>query len=71
MNTNTDTIHGHPLSEDGITCVFFAQCPGNSDVDLYRSVYATALETVGDASRARRMAEAYFQGRLTAAMLAR
>ncbi len=58
------TIHGHPLSEDGITCVYFAQCEANTETAIYRSVYATALETTGDAARAKRATEAYMSGRL-------
>jgi hypothetical protein len=68
MNNTTaaNTIHGHPISEDGRTCVFFAQCPANSDLDLYLSTYEIALTHGIGEQRARRCAEAYMAGRIGA-----
>lgn len=60
----TELLHGHPADSDGLTCVFFARCPENSDIALYRSVYAGALHL--GKKRARAMAEAYMSGRMGA-----
>ncbi len=62
--TATKSTCGHPMSDDELTCVFFAQCSGNSDIELYRSTFATALENTGSATTARRCAEAYMAGRI-------
>lgn len=59
-------IHGHQASEDGRTCIFFAQCPENSDLALWQSVYAIALDDTGDKQQAFRAAESYMAGRLRA-----
>lgn len=59
----------HPLSEDGRTCIYWTRCPANSDIEMYRSVYESALAETDDADRARSVTEAYFSGRMTAQML--
>ena len=59
-------IHGHPISEDGRTCIFFAQCDANDDLSLWQSVYETAIEDGPSEETARRAAESYMAGRLRA-----
>lgn len=69
MSTTTETltlIHDHPLSDDGRTCVFFAQCPENSDLDIYRAVWDAAFDRFGEQALASRMAESYMAGRMRA-----
>lgn len=62
----TKATCGHKSDDNGLTCIFFAQCPGNSDLDLWKAIYNIALGDTGDTETARRAAESYMAGRIGA-----
>ena len=64
-NEMTKATCGHPISEDNITCIFWTRCEGNSETDIFRGMYAIALERVdGDEAHARRITESGMSGLL-------